>query len=128
MTPITCGARPCVATNRSKTASASSGPGAPSGWYWTVSIGLRPVAQALDRAVVEVDLADAEPDAAGSESPTTWTSWFWAVTCTEPESRSWTGWFAPWCPNRSRRVSAPAGAADDLVAEADARAAAARRR
>ena len=23
-------------------------------------------------------------------------------------SRSWTGWFAPWCPNRSRRVSAPA--------------------
>ena len=26
-------------TNRSKTASASSGPGAPSGWYWTVSIG-----------------------------------------------------------------------------------------
>ena len=28
-----------AATNRSKTASASSGPGAPSGWYWTVSIG-----------------------------------------------------------------------------------------
>ena len=26
-------------TKRSKTASASSGPGAPSGWYWTVSIG-----------------------------------------------------------------------------------------
>ena len=28
-----------AATNRSNTASASSGPGAPSGWYWTVSIG-----------------------------------------------------------------------------------------
>ena len=28
-----------AATNRSKTANASSGPGAPSGWYWTVSIG-----------------------------------------------------------------------------------------
>ncbi len=27
------------ATNRSNTARASSGPGAPSGWYWTVSIG-----------------------------------------------------------------------------------------
>ena len=32
-------ARPRAATNRSKTASASSGPGAPSGWYWTVSMG-----------------------------------------------------------------------------------------
>src|SRR5690348_11579650 len=29
-----------LAMNRSKTASASSGPGDPSGWYWTVSIGL----------------------------------------------------------------------------------------
>ena len=28
-----------AATNRSNTSSASSGPGAPSGWYWTVSIG-----------------------------------------------------------------------------------------
>ncbi len=28
-----------AATKRSNTASASSGPGAPSGWYWTVSIG-----------------------------------------------------------------------------------------
>ena len=48
------------------------------------------------------------PDAAGSDSPTTWTSWFWAVTWTSPRSTSWTGWFAPWWPNRSRRVSAPA--------------------
>ena len=48
------------AMKRSKTSSASSGPGDPSGWYWTVSIGLVSVAQALDRAVVEVALADDE--------------------------------------------------------------------
>ena len=53
------------------------------------------VAKTLDGAVVEVDLADAEARRAGSESPTTWTSWFWAVTWTRPRSRSWTGWFAP---------------------------------
>ena len=45
---------------RSKTSAASSGPGEPSGWYWTVSMGRRVVAQALDRAVVEVALADVE--------------------------------------------------------------------
>ena len=78
------------------------------------------VAQALDRAVVEVDLADPEPRRAGSESPTTWTSWFWAVTWTRPSSTSWTGWFAPWWPNRSRRRVGARGPADDLVTEADA--------
>ena len=52
-----------ASTNRSNTASASSGPGAPSGWYWTVSIGFSRVAQPLDRPVVEVELADPEPGA-----------------------------------------------------------------
>ena len=49
-----------AATKRSNTASASSGPGAPSGWYWTVSIGRLAVAEALHGPVVEVDLADPE--------------------------------------------------------------------
>ena len=55
---VTC--RAAGVTNRSNTASASSGPGAPSGWYWTVSIGFSRVAQPLHRAVVEVELAHPE--------------------------------------------------------------------
>ncbi len=50
-----------AATKRSKTASASSGPGAPSGWYCTVSMGSAAVAESLHRAVVEVHLAHDEP-------------------------------------------------------------------
>ena len=49
-----------------------------------------------------------KPLAAGSVAASTVTSWFWAVTWTRPVSTSRTGWFAPWCPNRRRRVSAPA--------------------
>ena len=50
-----------AATNRSKTASASSGPGCALGVVLDRLDRLLAVAQALDRAVVEVDLADPEP-------------------------------------------------------------------
>ena len=101
-----------AATNRSKTASASSGPGRALGVVLDGLDRLLAVAQPLDRAVVEVDLADPEAGPLpAATSPTTWTSWFWAVTWTSPSSRSWTGWFAPWWPNRSRVVSAPAARA-----------------
>ena len=78
------------------------------------------VAQALDRPVVEVDLADVEAaPAPGSESPTTLTSWFWAVTWTSPRvdvaDRMVRAVMAEAQP---ARVGAR-GAADDLVAEAD---------
>ena len=56
---------------------------------------LGPMTQPLDRAVVEVRWLTRNPEASGSESPTTWTSWFCAVTWTVPVSRSWTGWLAP---------------------------------
>ena len=110
-----------AATNRSNTASASSGPGAPSGWYWTVSIGCSRWRSPSTEPSLRLTLADPEagrrrqrrrrrPGPRGSgRSPGR-----------SPSSRSWTGWFAPWWPNRSRRVSAPAARADDLVAEADA--------
>ena len=109
-----------AATNRSKTASASSGPGRALGVVLDGLDRQLAVAQALDRAVVEVDLADPEagPRRAAT-SPTTWTSWFWAVTWTSPSSRSWTGWFAPWWPNRRRRRVGARGPRHDLVAEAD---------
>ena len=86
---------PAAATNRSKTASASSGPGAPSGWYWTVSIGFSRWRSPSTEPSFRLTWLTRKPDAAGSESPTTWTSWFWAVTWTSPISRSRTGWFAP---------------------------------
>ena len=54
------------------------------------------MAQALDRAVVEVALADEEARPAGSESATTSTSWFCAVTVTRPLPSSRTGWLAAW--------------------------------
>ena len=84
-----------AATNRSKTASASSGPGAPSGWYWTVSIGFSRWRRPSTDPSLRLTWLTWNPDEAGSESPTTWTSWFWAVTWTSPSSRSRTGWFAP---------------------------------
>jgi hypothetical protein len=43
-----------AATKRSKTASASSGPGEPSGWYWTVSIGSSAVGLANIRDEVTI--------------------------------------------------------------------------
>ncbi len=57
-------AAPMRARKRSKTSTASSGPGEPSGWYCTVSMGSVVVAQPLDAAVVEVALADREAGAA----------------------------------------------------------------
>src|SRR5262249_17154829 len=100
-----------AATNRSKTASASSGPGAPSGWYWTVSIGRVAWRRPSTEPSFRFTWLTWNPEPAGSESPTTWTSWFWAVTWTRPWSTSRTGWLAPWWPNRSRPVSAPAARA-----------------
>ena len=82
-------------TNRSNTASASSGPGAPSGWYWTVSIGSVAWRSPSTEPSLRLTWLTWKPDAAGSDSPTTCTSWFWAVTWTRSSSRSRTGWFAP---------------------------------
>jgi hypothetical protein len=65
------------------------------------------VAQALDRPVVEVTWLTWKPELEGSDPPTTWTSWFWAVTCTTPDSRSRTGWFHR-DGEPQARVSAPA--------------------
>ena len=110
---------PAAATNRSNTASASSGPGAPSGWYWTVSIGSVAWRRPSTEPSLRFTWLTWKPPSAGSESPITWTSWFWAVTWTSPWSTSRTGWFAPWCPNRSRAGLGARGARHDLVAEAD---------
>ncbi len=85
-----------------------AGPGAPSGWYWTVSIGSSRWRRPSTEPSLRLTWLTWKPDRDGNESPTTWTSWFWAVTWTTSISRSRTGWFAPWWPNRSRVVSAPA--------------------
>ena len=61
-----------------------AGPGAPSGWYWTVSIGSSAWRRPSTERSLRLTWLTRKPDAAGSESPTTWTSWFWAVTWTSP--------------------------------------------
>ena len=53
-------------TNRSKTASASSGPGAPSGWYWTVSIGSSAWRRPSTEPSLRLTWLTRNPDAAGS--------------------------------------------------------------
>ena len=73
-----------AATNRSNTASASSGPGAPSGWYWTVSIGSSRWRRPSTEPSLRLTWLTWKPPARGSVSATTWTSWFWAVTWTRP--------------------------------------------
>ncbi|MNT91322.1 hypothetical protein D3C72_2323980 [compost metagenome] len=37
----------------------------------------------------------------------TWKPWFWLVIITRPESRSCTGWLAPWWPNFILEVLPP---------------------
>ena len=93
---------------RSKTSSASSGPGEPSGWYWTVSTGRLRCRSPSTEPSLRLRWLTSKPPSRGSVSPTTSTSWFWAVICTRPVCRSLTGWLAPWWPKRKRRVSAPA--------------------
>ena len=58
---------PAAATNRSNTASASSGPGAPSGWYWTVSIGSSRWRRPSTEPSLRLTWLTRKPDAAGSE-------------------------------------------------------------
>ena len=71
-----------ASTNRSNTASASSGPGAPSGWYWTVSMGSSAWRSPSTERSLRLSWLTRNPDDAGRLSPTTWTSWFCAVTWT----------------------------------------------
>ena len=75
----------------------------------------RPVQQpqALDHAVVEVDVGDLGRAEVGAERRArpgpalrrrrvaTAKPWLWLVMCTRPVARSCTGWFTPRCPNRS---------------------------
>ena len=109
-----------AATNRSNTASASSGPGAPSGWYWTVSIGFSRWRRPSTEPSLRLTWLTRNPDALGSDAPTTWTSWFWAVTWTRPELDVVDRMVRPVVSEpepgrvRARRPT------DDLVAEADA--------
>ena len=58
-------ARVAAATNRSNTASASSGPGAPSGWYWTVSIGSSRWRSPSTEPSLRLTWLTRNPDAAG---------------------------------------------------------------
>ena len=67
------------------------------------------VAQALDRAVVEVDLADAEARRRRQRVADDLDLVVLGRHLDDARApTSWTGWFAPWWPNRSRVVSAPA--------------------
>src|SRR5450756_324048 len=84
-----------AATKRSKTASASRGPGAPSGWYCTVSIGSERWRSPSTEPSFRFTWLTMNPPSTGSVAPSTVTSWFWAVTWTRPISTSRTGWFAP---------------------------------
>src|SRR5207245_8564090 len=61
---------PARATKRSKTASASSGPGAPSGWYWTVSIGSVAWRSPSTEPSLRFTWLTWNPDPVGTEAPT----------------------------------------------------------
>ena len=108
------------ATNRSKTSSASSGPGEPSGWYWTVSIGSSRWRRPSTEPSLRLRWLTRKPDAAGSDSPTTWTSWFWAVTWTPPVLEVLDRVVRAVVAEAQAGRLGAGGAADDLVAEADA--------
>ena len=55
-----------ASTNRSNTASASSGPGAPSGWYWTVSIGFSAWRSPSTERSLRLSWLTRNPELAGS--------------------------------------------------------------
>ena len=54
--------------------------GAPSGWYCTVSIGSSRWRRPSTDRSLRFTWLTRKPDRSGTDSPTTWTSWFWAVT------------------------------------------------
>src|SRR5439155_9098326 len=62
--------------NRSKTASLSFGPGAPSGWYWWVRIGRRSWARPSTDPSFRFRDDTAKPESEGIEASSTWNSWF----------------------------------------------------
>ncbi len=95
-----------ISVKRSKRCWLSWGPGAPSGWYWTLKTGrerwARPSTEPSFRFSWET-----KKSPGGMLSPSTWNSWFWLVMWVSPVSRSLTGWLAPWCPKGSREVRPP---------------------
>src|SRR5207245_5406649 len=103
--PLLRQARPArtISTKRSNRCWLSVGPGQPSGWYWTLNTGRerwpRPSTEPSFRLSW---LMKKSPS--GTDAASTWNSWFWLVMCTEPLSRSLTGWLAPWCPKGSLEV------------------------
>ena len=85
----------------------SCGPGHPSGWYCTLNTGsVRWPSPSTDPSLRL--RCETKKSPSGSESASTWNSWFWLVMCTRPDSRSLTGWLAPWWPNFRREVVPPA--------------------
>ena len=79
----------------SNTSAASSGPGEPSGWYCTVSMGSEWWRSPSTEPSLRLRWLTKKPAEAGSDSPTTSTSWFCAVTWTRRVISSRTGWLAP---------------------------------
>ena len=107
-----------IATNLSKRYDISRGPGRRLGVALEAEGRLVGALDALQRAVEE-RLCVART-LAGSVFSSTAKPWFWLVMKTRFESRSCTGWLAPWWPNFIFTVFAPAREAEELVAEADA--------
>src|SRR5581483_1081823 len=87
-----------VSASRSKKGSASSGPGAASGWNCTLS---KPSPRRPSHVPSFSDTCETSPFASTAKP------WFWTVTSTRPVATSCTGWFAPRCPKGSLNVSCP---------------------
>ena len=96
-----------------------AGPGAPSGWYWTVSIGFSRWRSPSTEPSLRLTWLTRNPDAAGNDSPTTWTSWFWAVTWTTPELDVVDRVVRPVVAEPQPGRVGASGPRDDLVTEAD---------
>ena len=83
----------------------SCGPGEASGWPWKQKAGLS--VRAKPCSVPSNKLRWVALRWLGRVVSSTAKPWFWLVMHTRPESRSFTGWLAPWWPNFILKVLAP---------------------
>ena len=109
-----------AATNRSNTASASSGPGAPSGWYWTVSIGFSRWRRPSTEPSLRLTWLTRNPDAAGSDAPDDLDLVVLGGHLDHAQLLVVDRVVRPVVPEPEARRVGPRRPPDDLVAEADA--------